>query len=542
MRIAIIDVKRLTKVRETFRPGPRLLTAIVFLLSVFFWFAGLHQLRSLSTIIDDAAVRTRGLILAAVILPLLAAALPRKNDFSRLFFALAILLNLLTITILILVGASAMSTSRGAEQAFYFIFLLVLFFLLVYQVGPCYVLLLSLIPFGRWKAFREQVRYSLHLWAGEWKGPDEPQQFGAGERHRTKGTPYRMAVGWVSLAFGAVTFLATLFSLVNREFVPAVRRLELSRAWQMVSGFQTTPPGDWSDVAYEAADTLIVLLVAFFFFFLFGFFRTQWQRENVVTYRTPLLQHMTSSDLLLLRSFSDDAKYVGRTHGNWMLMFRVYAWSFTFEQLIVNRLKYLGEVRLVDIRHERKELLEKGGVRFVARVVGGERLKRFLAAVFPAVWHRLPAKGGVRYYIEAAENDEGKWKAEVGQAMSLARMIVMVLGTTDSLRWEMGQIEERSLSEKTLFVMPPLIRKKSYRERWQRFTDIVCASRDCDRRVLGQVNPRRVLAVVLRADTLVIITSKRTLDTFYESALDVATILTVAGPGLTAKLVPKYLD
>lgn len=541
MRIGHIDVRKLTRVRETFRPGWRIFIAVVFLLTVFFWFASLHQLKSLAVIVEDATLRTRALILAAVILPPLAAAMFRRNDFGRLVFALAIVFNLATITLLILMGLFVASSVRGGEQAFTLILVFLLFILLVYQIPPCYALLLSLTPFGRWNAYRRQVNDSLRLWSGEWRGPDAPEEAGAGETpYLTPGTPYRLALGWLSFAVGVVIFLAGLFSLVNSEFVPAILRLELSRAWQMLSGFQETQLGDWPDVVLHLTNTMLVLLLAFFFFFLFGYFWTQWQRENVVIYRTPLLQHMTSSDLLLLRSFSDDAKFMPRKQKAWMIMFRVYGWSFTFEQLIVNRMKYLGRVRLIDVEQERRELLSKWGVRSVAGVLGGERLKKFLVAVFPAVWYRLPAKGGVRYYIEA-ERDEERWRQEIEQAMSRARLVVVVLGTTDSLRWEMCRLEELRLSEKTLFVMPPLIRKKSYSARWRQFTDFVCATRDCDRRVLEKVNPKRVLAVVVSGDTLVLITSKRTFETFYESALDVATLLAVNGPEQAGRLIPKYL-
>jgi hypothetical protein len=105
----------------------------------------------------------------------------------------------------------------------------------------------------------------------------------------------------------------------------------------------------------------------------------------------------------------------------------------------------------------------------------------------------------------------------------------------------MERIEQLGLSGKTLFVMPPLVRKKNYRARWQQFTDFVCATHEYDRRLLGKVNPKRVLAAVVRDDTLVIITARRNSKTFYESALDVAAILAVADPAQSVEMIPKYL-
>lgn len=545
MRIGLINITKLTRVRDTFKPGWRTIVAINFLLSVFLWLAALHQLKSLSQIVDDATIRMRTLILAAVVLPPLAAALFRKNDLARLFFAVVTAFNLATLTLVILISIYAASSMSDREQAVAFLLLMWPFFLWVYQLVPCYVLFLSVMPFGRWKAYRQQVNYSRRLWSGQWKGLDEPQGAGAREKpYLTPGARYRLALGWAAFAVGIVTSLFSLFSLVNFEFLPAIFRLELSMAWDMLTNFQLND-GDPSDtywtLALDATRSIGTLFLGFFWFFVFGYFWTQWQRENVLVYRrTPLLQHMTPWDLLLLRSFRDDVKYVSRKNSVWTLMFRVYGWSFTFEQLIVNRLKYLGRVRLIDVKQQRKELLSKWGVRFIAGMVGRNRLRKLLISIFPAVWYKLPARGGVRYYIKG-KRDEERWRVEIEKAMSLARVVIVLLGTTDSLTWEMRRLEQLRLSEKTLFVMPPLIRKKNYRERWRKFTDLMCEAHGCDKRLMGKVNPKRVLAVTVRENLLVIITGKRSSQRFYESALDVASILTVADSAQSGKLIPKYL-
>ncbi len=543
MRIGLINVTKLTRVRDTFKPGWRAVVAVNFLLSVFLWLAAAHQLKSLSPVVYDATVRTRTLILAAVVLPPLALATFRRNDFGRLFFALATAFNLANITFVMLVGALLAVTSRGFEQALAFVLVVMLFYLWVYQLVPCYVLFTSLIPFGRWKAYRQQVNQSLRLWSGEWKGVDESQEVGPGEKpYLTPGARYRLALGWLTFAFGVIFLLTTLVSLINTDFLPSVRRLEISRAWQMLSGFHTTPPKDWPDMWLPMANTMLVLVLGMFCFFIFGFFLTQWRRENVSIYRLPLLQQMTPSDLLLLRSFSDDVKYVARSKNPlWMLFFGAYSWSFTFEELIVNRLKYLGRVRLIDVEQVREGLLEKRGVIFIVGVVGRERLRKLLISVFPMLLRKLPAQGGVRHYIDAAKDDD-KWKGEIDRAMSLARVVVVLLGMTDGLKWEMSRITDQlSLAEKTLFVMPPLIRKKNYVARWRQFIDFACAALECDRRLLEKMNPKRVLAAVVRGGGLVVITGKVRSQRFYESALDVAALLAVADPGQSGKLIQKYL-
>lgn len=548
MRVGLINVTNLTRVRETFRPGWRTFISVTFLLSVFFWWAIVHRLKSLSPLVDDETFRARTLILAtATLIPLLAA-LFRRGDFARLFFAAATVFNIATLTLILLASLSLSSPVALQDgTAVFFAILGVLFVFAIYAkqlIQPCYLLLVSLMPFGRWKAFRTQVVCCLRLWSGEWKGVVE-SQVGAGEKpYLTPGVRRRLAVGWLSFAFGLLIFGLAFFGLLNDAFLPAVFRLELSRAWHMLATFHLPAPGESQVTFWSAAAQVTYVMSVFFFglvfFFVFGFFWTQWRRENVPVYRVPLLQHMTPSDLLLLRSFNDDVKYVSRPKSAWTIIFKMYRWSYTFEQLIVNRLKYLGRVRLIDVAQEREGLLDEWGLRHVGRVVGRDRLQKFLSSVFPAVWRRLPAQGGVRYYIEAEQGKE-TWREEIEKAMALARVIVVVLGTTPSLMWEVCRIEQLGLSGKTLFVMPPLIRKKNYRARWQQFADFVCESRACDERLLKKVNPKRVLAAVVRDDSLVIMTGKASSQTFYESALDVATILAVNDPAQSGKMIQKFL-
>ena len=549
MRIGVINVANLTRVRETFKPGWRAFITVTFLLSVFCWWAAVHQLKSLSSLVEDEALRTRTLILAVVVLTPLTAALFRRNDFARLFLALITIFSTATITLLLLILVVTLAASVASWDGMAVTLALAggLFLLMVYDrhlIRPCYVLLRSLLPVGRWKAYRQQVVYGLRLWSGEWKGAEQPREAGPGEKlFLTPGARGRLALGVLSFAIGIVICIAAVFGLHNEEFLPAVGRLELSRAWHMLTNLQLTNPNEMSagGQVLQGATSFLVLLLGFFCFFTFGYFWTQWRRENLLVYRTPLLRHMTPSDLLLLRSFSDDVKYVGRDKSLWTLIFKVYEWSFTFEQVIVNRLKYLGQVRLIDVKQKREELLDRRGLRHVGRVLGRDRLRRLLISVFPAVWYRLPAQGGVRYYVEAGD-DEEKWQEEVKTAMCLARVVIVLLGTTPSLTWEMERIEQLRLLEKTLFVMPPLILKKNYSARWQQFVERVCVPRGYDRRLLlEKVNPKRVLAVVARENTLVIITGKASSQPFYESALDVAAILAVGDPAQTAGMIPKYL-
>ena len=551
MRIAIINVKNLVRVRRTFRPGWRMFVTITFLLCILVWWMAINRIRDLASIVADDSLRLQTLILAAVLLPILTVAFFRKDDFARIIFAVATLFILITLLPFFLLAVYAIATSPSLDRvAMIFLFAMVFMTLALCWdslIRQCYVLFLSLIWFSRLKAYRHQVLYSLRLWSGQWKSSEESQGVEAGEKpHPTPGAYYRLAAGGIWFLLGIIIVPLALFGLFNVEFLPAIYHLEFSKAWSMLRYFQTTisPSLDtfWAEFL-DAMNAMPVLLFGLFCFVAFGFFRTQWQRENIPIYRVPLLQHMSPSDLLLLRSFEDDVKQVARAKNSiWMMPFTAYSWSFTFEQLIVNRLKYLGKVRLLDIKRENEELLRKRWLKVFVKLLGKDRFKKLLRLVFPAIWYKLPPKGGIRYYVDP-QGDEQKWKQDIEKAMPIARMVIVLLGTTDSLMWEMDRIEQLKFSEKTIFVMPPLILKKNFRARWQQFADYVCKIQDYDKELLKKVNPKRVLVVCVRENDLVIIIGNRKEKTqlLYESAIDVATILTVADPAQSGKMILKYL-
>lgn len=177
----------------------------------------------------------------------MTVALFRKNDFARLFFAAAIVFNVATLTLILLVFlALATPVAFRDGTTLLFVILGALFVLAIYGkylIQPCYVLLLSLMPFSRWKAFRIQVISCLRLWSGEWKGVVESQGVGAGEKpYLTPGVRRRLALGWLSFALGLLIFGVAFFGFLNEKFLPAVFRLELSRAWQMLANFKLPAP------------------------------------------------------------------------------------------------------------------------------------------------------------------------------------------------------------------------------------------------------------------------------------------------------------
>ena len=547
-RIALINVTTLSRVQWAFRVKWRVGMILLFLALVFIWWVGINEVKPLGIISTDARLQRQLIILAIVLLPTVSWALFRKDGVARFLIILIISFTTLSLFLLLAGAIVALIGSGRLERGdAIFVFLFVLLVVAGYWEGvlrQTFALFLSLIPFGRLKAYRYQVVSSTRLCSGRWKSHETSGATETGERlHPSSGTPYRLLLGIMWFIAGIACIPFVLFGLLNSKFLPALYHLEFAKAWEMVRILETTRPGpSWAIHGQQMLEIMIVFLFGSFCFFVFGHFWIQWQRETTLVFNEPISQHMTSSDVLLLRSLQDDFKYVVRTANSLFAMpFRVYQWTFTFEQLIVNRLRYLGRVRLLDIKKHDEKLLEKWWPTVLTRFLSREKLKRLLRPLFPGIEHKLALKGGVRHYIET-NGDERVWKADVEKAMFPARMIVVVLGTTKSLKWEMGQIDEHHFFDKTVFVMPPLSFKKYYIQRWQQFTDYLNRSQTYDSEALKKVNPKRVLAVCVRPNGLVLITAKRSSQLFYESALDIATLFIVADSAQSARMIRKYLN
>jgi len=547
-RIALINVTTLSRVQLALRVKWRVGMILVFLALVFIWWVGINDVKPLGIIKTDARLQRQLVIWAIVLLPMVSWALFRKDGVARFLIILIISFITLSLFLLLAVAIVEITASARLERGdAIFVFLFVLLVVAGYWEGvlrPTFALFLSLIPFGRLKAYRYQVVSSTRLCSGRWKSHETSGATETGERlHLSSGTPYRLLLGIMSFIVGIACIPFVLFGLINSKFLPALYQLEFAKAWHMVRHFETTRPGpSWAIHGQQMFEIMSVFLFGVFCFFVFGHFWTQWQRETTLVFKQPISEHMTSSDVLLLRSLRDDFKYVGRTTNSlFAIPFRAYQWTFTFEQLIVNRLRYLGRVRLLDIEKQDEELLKKWWPTVMTRFLSLEKLKSLLRPLFPGIEHKLALKGGVRHYIETG-GDESVWKADVEKAMFPARMIVVVLGTTKSLKWEMGRIDQHHFLDKTVFVMPPLSFKKYYNQRWQQFTEYLNASQTYDSEALKKVNPKRVLAVCVRPNGLLIITAKRSSQLFYESALDIATLFTVADSVQSARMIHKYLN
>jgi hypothetical protein len=128
---------------------------------------------------------------------------------------------------------------------------------------------------------------------------------------------------------------------------------------------------------------------------------------------------------------------------------------------------------------------------------------------------RLPMFGACREYCY--DND---WQDRVSELLQQCARIVMILGVTEGLAWEISQINKHNYLHKTLFVMPPTSGRDA-KFRFRFFADHLAQM--LQRPIQSSINPRAVLLVGFRTDrTPFVITGRNRRRLSYEAAFAAA--------------------
>jgi hypothetical protein len=127
----------------------------------------------------------------------------------------------------------------------------------------------------------------------------------------------------------------------------------------------------------------------------------------------------------------------------------------------------------------------------------------------------LPPLGAARDYVP----DES-WQQKVEQMMAQASIIVLVVGRTEGLNWELGKLIELGLIRKLVLLLPP-VPMSELRTRWDNLCDRVSEMRGMS--LPRDIDLERARAVVFptREDVRIITADKQD-DWTYEAVLDAA--------------------
>lgn len=143
----------------------------------------------------------------------------------------------------------------------------------------------------------------------------------------------------------------------------------------------------------------------------------------------------TRPPILLLHSFQDDGRTIKRDNN-------LVTWFTSFFT------QYIDEGELVF-----EELLATHFAEFGPMIAIGQPEEK------------LPQLGAARKYVS-----EGEWQEEVIQLVQRSQLVVMIVGSTQGLLWEVRKMVELDMPEKLLLAFPPL-ETEELKRRWDRWLE-----------------------------------------------------------------------
>jgi hypothetical protein len=209
-----------------------------------------------------------------------------------------------------------------------------------------------------------------------------------------------------------------------------------------------------------------------------------WLRRRLARRGEELRRIDPRAPVVLLRSFGDDMLAVG-PRAKWTRLADWHRRGMTFERVLTRELTPFGPV--------------------IAIGKPGESLAPL---------------GAARDYVGG-----GVWQDEVAQRMTEARLIVVVVGESEGLAWELGRVHRLGLLHKVILAFPPV---DDIGRRWN---TLHARQRDWqESAVYDGMEPTRTLAVAYEADGAPVAIVGRRGEWSYETALRLAA--TFAQPGV----------
>ena len=299
----------------------------------------------------------------------------------------------------------------------------------------------------------------------------------------------------VFLCFQGVLLWAFSFiHMVTGDVVSTVREDKLLDFWK-----EEVPGFAFSDLF----QVLLLFISGYLSFVGVGYKWNRLARGALKPYDIPLSKSITENDILYLRNFDNEIKYVSGRRLTWSRLLLIsYPYNFSLEEIIQNRLRFTGNCYTMgstyDLAHE------------------GEYLQPL---------------GIPRYYSK-------EWEIEVQEGMKRAQMIVLIMGKGkevqgEGLKQEILWIKTGDFLDKTLFLFPlpdtsfksvksfwqSLVLFKTYEDEiWKEFEEQVLERFDHN----SSVQPKRIIGVCFFQGKPVLLFGKNKNEVYFESALDMA--------------------
>lgn len=491
MQIGIIRVGTLVSARGTLSLWWRIPICVTFLAVTWFWFWAICTIATKS--LDTSPVSLGVIVPLVLVTAVLVIAICRRDAYSRGVLATAaVMLGLHLVIFAPFTLHAGLQPTNDADRALALPGVLLSLVLGWSLLRTGTALLLTLFPFRYFKPYYIQFRHSEQLWLG-----------GRGTRHVDLMEGAKSSSFYVSnsasalrrsmVLFGTLAWALSFVGIMRLDFIPALFRGDVSRVGVILTRLLKDEPGNWNS---EIRGSLLPILIGMLGYVLFFGFRILSERKTRALTRVeldPLSKNITSSDILFLRSFKDDVKAIAPESS----LRNLLGTRLTLEVLIVRRLEAIGRVFALGSEHPNH-----------------------------------PPLGATRHTPEYG------WKREVQVCMPIARLIVIMVGSTAGVKAEMQLVKKRGHLGKCIFVMPPAA-PWSCRRRWKQFVEYLTCDSEIRKLLAKRVKPDKVLAACLRDGNLLILTGDFAQET-YESAVDLGTVIAVGELNTWDEMVTKH--
>ena len=224
--------------------------------------------------------------------------------------------------------------------------------------------------------------------------------------------------GGMTIFQGLLLWTLAFLVLFVQDVFSHIWRGDFKAAWEAIIQFDLVEqPAGWG----EGVALVLLVISGWLSFYLFGYIWDRFRRSSLFVNAIPIAERITSRDILLyLRGFGNEIRRVrGRRLTLKRMLFISYEWNFSLEEIINERLKFIGET------------YGMGSVKDKPHDDQGPP----------------PPVGVNRYYAD-------KWQDQIKVAIKKARMIVLIMGDSPSLKEEISWIKNGDYLDKTLFLMP----------------------------------------------------------------------------------------
>ena len=264
--------------------------------------------------------------------------------------------------------------------------------------------------------------------------------------------------------------------------------------------------------------------MAYLCFMGFGFLWSRWRKSLIPMQQASSIDELDPNSVLLLRHSKDDEiKVVGRKLKLARLPFWAFELSYTFEELLAERLRFIGPLNSLGSRRDTAPIFDESLLKLKTwcdrrsgRLWHG--LSKAVDRVLAWLPDRLPPPGAGRLYVS-----DSIWRDFVRNSLPAAKAVVVLIGASQdgrlespSLGDEMSWLRTRNLLHKTIFILPPAVGRSG---RWPGFVDFLLDGSTPSKPV---PKAKRAFAVCFHNDEPVILTGTRHNEDTYTSALDIA--------------------